>query len=182
MLLNNPPAAGFDQPFEMLAACHERVERSLQLLTRLVEHLRNAADTPRDREMAASAARDVLRYFDIAAPAHHDDEERHVFPALLALNDAALTGAVERLRADHVAMGSAWAALRLLLEGIAQHGVAASWAALDEAARRFAGLYGEHMVIEEERVFPAARAVIESQGEPAIAAMGREMAGRRQTK
>jgi len=31
-----------------------------------------------------SAARDVLRYFDLAAPQRHDDEERHVFPRVLA--------------------------------------------------------------------------------------------------
>jgi len=33
------PAVGFEQPFEMLAACHERVNRMLALLERLREHL-----------------------------------------------------------------------------------------------------------------------------------------------
>ena len=62
--LNSSPAVGFDQPFEMLEACHERVERSLGLLLRLAEHLvSHGAD-----EQARDAARDVLRYFDLAAP------------------------------------------------------------------------------------------------------------------
>lgn len=39
-LLNSAPAVGFDQPYEMLEACHERVERSLNLLLRLGAHLR----------------------------------------------------------------------------------------------------------------------------------------------
>ena len=34
------PAIGFEQPFEMLSACHERVERTLALFERLVAHVR----------------------------------------------------------------------------------------------------------------------------------------------
>ena len=30
--LFHSPSAGFDAPFEMLSACHERVERTLRLL------------------------------------------------------------------------------------------------------------------------------------------------------
>ncbi|RYY71287.1 MAG: hemerythrin domain-containing protein, partial [Comamonadaceae bacterium] len=74
------PGVGFEQPFEMLEACHERVQRSLQLLARLCAHVRSQGGDDSARE----AARDVLRYFDIAAPLHHEDEELHVFPPLLA--------------------------------------------------------------------------------------------------
>ncbi|RZJ07918.1 MAG: hemerythrin domain-containing protein, partial [Rubrivivax sp.] len=35
IVLHAGPAVGFDQPFEMLAACHDRVRRSLDLLERL---------------------------------------------------------------------------------------------------------------------------------------------------
>jgi hypothetical protein len=48
------PAAGFDEPFAMLGACHERVRRSLALLQRLVEH---AAAHGADAQ-ARDAARD----------------------------------------------------------------------------------------------------------------------------
>lgn len=76
----NAPSVGFEQPFAMLEACHERVQRTLALLQRLRAHvLEHGADVP-----AQQAARDVLRYFDIAAPLHHEDEELHVFPLLLA--------------------------------------------------------------------------------------------------
>lgn len=75
----NTPAVGFEQPFAMLEACHERVERTLTLLSRLRSYLREQAVD----DAARQAARDVLRYFDIAAPLHHEDEELHVFPLLL---------------------------------------------------------------------------------------------------
>jgi hypothetical protein len=41
------PAASFEQPFEMLEACHERVQRMLALLARLREHLRSHGATRR---------------------------------------------------------------------------------------------------------------------------------------
>ena len=65
------PAVGFDTPFEMLEACHERVQRTLALQERLCEHLQaKGCDAS-----AQNAAHDVLRYFDIAAPLHHEDAE-----------------------------------------------------------------------------------------------------------
>ena len=39
----NTPAVGFEQPFAMLEACHERVERTLTLLSRLRSYLREQA-------------------------------------------------------------------------------------------------------------------------------------------
>ena len=33
------PGSGFEQPFEMLDACHERVERMLRLLGKIREHV-----------------------------------------------------------------------------------------------------------------------------------------------
>ena len=75
------PGVGFEAPFEMLEACHERVQRMLDLLTRLRNHVaKNGCDV-----QANDAAVDVMRYFDLAAPLHHQDEELHVFPAVLAM-------------------------------------------------------------------------------------------------
>jgi hypothetical protein len=74
------PSVGFEAPFEMLSACHERVERMLALLIKLRHHL--SAHGWDDQ--AAKAATDVMRYFELAAPHHHLDEEMHVFPAILA--------------------------------------------------------------------------------------------------
>jgi Hemerythrin HHE cation binding domain len=91
------PAVGLESPFEMLVACHERVNRSLELLHRLQAHL---GDKGLDED-ARQAARDVLRYFDISAPLHHQDEELHVFPPLLQGLDPELHEIVDKLMNDH---------------------------------------------------------------------------------
>lgn len=80
---------GFEQPFEMFEACHERVRRSLALLERLIVHVGAHGHDAQSR----SAAADVLRYFDLAAPLHHEDEERHVFASLEQCRNAALEAA-----------------------------------------------------------------------------------------
>src|SRR5689334_18835826 len=108
-------AAGFDAPFEMLHACHERLARMLALLDKLREHVRTSGADAQARE----AARDVMRYFDVAAPEHHRDEELHVFPALLALGDESLSAVVQRLQHDHLTMDRQWMQTREVLDRIA---------------------------------------------------------------
>jgi hemerythrin-like domain-containing protein len=177
-LLHAAPAAGFDRPFEMLSACHERVARTLALLARLEQHLRErgAADAA-----AREAARDVLRYFDIAAPAHHEDEERHVLPLLRAGGEAAHAELAERLAQDHERMREAWAGLRPALAALAESG---SWPA-DAAAAQFerwsgfAALYDAHARAEDEVAFPFAATRLDATQQ---VAMGKEMAERRGVK
>ena len=166
------PAAGFEQPFEMLEACHERVHRMLTLLARIRAHVReHGADV-----QAQQAARDVMRYFDQAAPQHHLDEELHVFPPLLARGDARVVQVVQRLQQDHLQMESRWQAAREVLVTIAE-GQVQRPAAEDEARLdAFAGGYDDHIRAEEEIAYPAAQAVLD---EPTIAAMGKEMMRRR---
>jgi hemerythrin-like domain-containing protein len=165
-----PRAAGFDAPFDMLSACHERVERSLGLLERLGVHLRgHGADA-----QARDAALDVLRYFDLAAPHHHEDEERHVLPVLRALGRGALA---DRLHADHGAMAVAWAGLRVQLEAIlAGDAGPATTPEAAQAWQAFAALYRQHARIEDGEAFPAARGALDA---AAQRAMGDEMARRR---
>lgn len=170
----NAPAVGFEQPFEMLAACHERVQRSLDLLGRLAVYI---ADKGHDAQ-SRSAASDVLRYFDLAAPLHHQDEELHVFPLLLKLGDATLRDTLLRLQADHRQMETLWAEVRVGLlrwqEPACTDGVNAGQRA---AIERFRGIYEDHIKAEESVVFPAARAAM---SEATLEAMGREMQARRQ--
>ena len=168
--LHDAPASGFDDPFAMLDACHERVERMLDLLARLRAHLiKDGCD-----EQARQAARDVIRYFDIAAPAHHADEERHIFPVLLAAGQ--LASEVQRLQNDHTEFESAWARVRATLARVAD-GTWAGTSMHDEAAlSSFASIYERHIPLEEQLVFPAARRLMDDER---LASMGREMAGRR---
>ena len=164
------PGAGFEAPFEMLAACHERFERMLTLLERLAAHV---ADQGADTQ-AREAAADVMRYFDLAAPQHHEDEERHVLPLLRAHGHAALA---ERLHAEHAAMVEGWAALRPALDALREGNAAAALTpAAQQAWREFAALYRSHAQAEERMAFPTVQALLDA---TAQRAMGQEMAQRR---
>lgn len=139
---------------EMLVACHERVQRSLDLMERLQQHVRvTGCDA-----QAHSAARDVLRYFDVAAPLHHQDEELHVFPPLLAGPDAALRELAGELIDDHRRMEIAWGAARAALTAIAQDtsGTLQLSVAQTAALAHFGGLYTQHMAREEGLAYPGA--------------------------
>lgn len=164
--LHAGPSAGFDQPFEMLAACHERVRRSLDLLQRLHAHVvQHGVDG-----QARDAAADVLRYFDRAGPAHHEDEERHVLPRLRIAGQAALA---DRLHAEHGQMTQMWGRLREPL----QHWALGEPALMDaDLLLCYTTLYGGHLAIEDEQAFAAARAETDSE---ALLLMGEEMAQRR---
>ncbi len=166
------PAVGFDTPFEMLEACHERVERSLALLARLCSYLHDHACD----DSARQAARDVLRYFDMAAPLHHEDEELHVFPLLLARGDAAVVAQVQQLQGDHTRMASQWQATRALLQALAD-GRQTSFSAKEEVVLAgFAEGYSVHIRTEEDLIYPAARTLLDAE---ALQRMGQEMRWRR---
>jgi hemerythrin-like domain-containing protein len=166
------PGAGFEQPFEMLRACHERVHRMLRLLGRLRQHLpSHGAD-----DQARQAARDVMRYFDQAAPEHHRDEELHVFPPLLAQRDPATVALVKRLQQDHRQMETRWAAARKVLASIADGALNSLGADEESVLDAFASHYTGHIDAEEQVAYPAAAVLLE--GVP-LEAMSRDMMARR---
>ena len=169
------PAAGFEAPFEMLATCHDRVERMLTLQKKLQQHLLDkGCDEP-----ARQAARDVMRYFDLAAPLHHQDEELHVFPPLLAGPDAGLRALVQRLVQDHRQMETAWVQARRALMAIADS-PASGWTPLTPAQtavlEQFAALYRHHLDDENNVVYPAAESLLPPD---AVQAMSEDMMQRR---
>lgn len=175
---HSAPAAGFEAPFEMLATCHERVNRMLRLQAKLQQHLLDkGCDEP-----ARQAARDVMRYFDLAAPLHHQDEELHVFPPLLAGADVPLRALVTRLIQDHRQMEVAWAEARRALAAIADHPDNPETSALllsdaqTAALDQFAALYQQHLDGEDTLAYPAAQAVLSA---AALQAMSEDMMQRR---
>lgn len=170
------PAAGFDDPLEMLVACHERVRRNCLLVERIAGHLEDQGLDDEARVAAAS----VLRYFDIAGKNHHLDEEADLFPALLAVADATnrpgLQALVARLLDDHEALDALWADVRARLQALATGRPASLPPSL---AAAFTRAYDEHIAEEEGVLIPLARRLLAAE---ALARLGASMAARRGAK
>src|SRR5262249_16896483 len=122
---------------------------------------------------ARAAARNILKYFDNAAPNHHADEEQSLFPRLLRAipRDAELLiGDLER---QHVSLAENWAKLRPLLAAISA-GCRENLSPKQVADA--SALYQRHIAREESELIPLAAEVC---NETMIAEIGREMAQRR---
>ncbi|WP_188705211.1 hemerythrin domain-containing protein [Silvimonas iriomotensis] len=161
--------AGFDDPVSLLLACHERVRYYLSLLQKLsAHHATHGSD-----EQARDAARAVLRYFDVAAPLHHQDEDDNLFALLRTRADPALSAHIDALAAEHPHLHRQWAALRVALMAIEQGGDAVL---TRDQVEDFVGRYSQHAAREENAVYPHARTLLsEAERED----MGRQMAARR---
>ena len=161
-------APSFDDPLALLSACHGRIERQLATLARLQRHL---PEHGCDKD-ARAAARAILQYFDSAAPNHHADEERSIFPRLAAAVPAAAR-LIAGLDADHAALAANWRRLRPMLAAIAA-GARANLSARDVAVVSRA--YARHIAREESDLIPLAARTFDA---ATLAAIGREMAARR---
>jgi len=166
------PAPSFDEPLEMLAACHERIEAQLCILERLGAHL----ETKGCDAEARSAAQAVLRYFDTGGALHHQDEDGDLFPLLRARAAAQgrveIAAAVEELEREHETMDAQWCRLRQRLLAIAE-----GEARLDpEEVASFAWLYRRHLDRESVALIPFAREALDADER---AALGTRMAARR---
>ncbi|WP_231943343.1 hemerythrin domain-containing protein [Hydrogenophaga crassostreae] len=101
-----------------------------------------------------------MRYFDLAAPLHHEDEERHVFPPLMCGANAEVKALVLRLIQDHRQMEVAWQSARAVLVTLAEHSEAPFvglnvWQKV--ALNDFARLYRQHLDDEDRVVYPVAK-------------------------
>jgi len=168
-LLGNTTAPTFDDPLEMLRACHGRIEAQCFTLTRLSEHLsKHGCD-----EQAVQAARAIVRYFDTAGQHHHQDEELDLFPRLIATHDQMVTSLITRLLQEHQQMEAAWNNLRPLLLAIAED----HKASLDiHIAQHFVDIYATHIETENGTLLPLAQTLLNAEQ---LQAIGLNMAVRR---
>ena len=166
------PDAGFDQPIGMWLACHQRVRRFAALLQRLRVHLQSAGA---DEEAQMSAA-SIRRYFNEAAPRHHEDEEVDMFPLLrerCGSDDGAVLEVLERVERDHLEMAGVW---RGLDASLARISLGADVALDEDAVAQFAAMYDQHIDAEETVLLPALRRFLRDADWSVI---GRSMAARR---
>lgn len=164
-----------ETPLEMLLACHGRVRKFCHVVQQLVVHLPKHGLTADARQ----AAGNVIRYFDLAAPRHHADEEEDLFPALLAAAGvqaefAQMRAALLALQQEHEPLGLLWQQLRPRLQAIHD----GHWLELDEGgiAVCFATEYIAHAAREEAEVYPAAAQLLCTE---VLARIGERMVARR---
>ncbi|CAN5306322.1 hemerythrin domain-containing protein [soil metagenome] len=150
------PVPDFDQPIAVLKHCHDRIRKQIRIMQKLLPHLAaHGAD-----DQARQAAKGVLRYFELAAPKHHADEEVDLIPMLQASATGEdltlLSTVVPQILHEHRLMESAWTTLQPQLESIAN---GESSALASDDVSRFADLYSGHMEIEEANVAPMAKRI-----------------------
>ena len=139
-------------PFEALDACHAQVIRHLQSLSTLIELLDRAGVDAEARRLASEA----MAFFSQEAQAHHREEERAVFPTLLASPDDLLVRQVQRLQLDHGWLEEDWSELSLQLSAVSE---GYSWYDLDAlraGIEVFTALYHDHIALEESLIYPQA--------------------------
>jgi hemerythrin-like domain-containing protein len=161
--------------FDMLDACHVQTALTLGKLSALVSRLEGGAIDPQARELA----REIVAFFSQTSRQHHEDEERHVFPRLLAGGDAEIVQAVLRLQQDHAWLEEDWLELAPQVDAVA---CGQNWFDIDtlrEGVDIFVALSLDHMTLEESLIYPAARErLLASERKD----MGRDMAARRRAQ
>ncbi|OWY38252.1 cation-binding protein [Xenophilus sp. AP218F] len=167
--LGGDAAPSFEQPLEMLQACHDKIRRFCDQLDKLPPYIAEHGVN----EAAKNAINDVVRYFDVAGPAHHSDEEEELFPLILERVPTAASR-LEQLSAEHGYLHSCWNAIRDDLIALRDGKIGAiSKNELQEFARQ----YREHAAAEEVWLFPTAGSTLSADE---MRAAGARMAARRQ--
>lgn len=139
--------------FESLDSAHRAALQMLHSFKQLVEELGSKGLD----DQARTSAREILAFFNGPGRHHHEDEERHVFPGLLATADADMVQHVHRLQQDHGWLEEDWRELAPQIEAIADGYNWYDLAMLNAALPVFTALYHEHIALEESLVYPAAK-------------------------
>ena len=140
---------------ELFGACHDRVERQCATLLRMGPHVAEHGFDAAARDAATA----VMRYFELAAPLHHQDEEHDLFPAVSEAARSAGESApqvwVADLLTQHRQLANLWASLRATLQAWCD-GAPQDWPA--EQVQAFVTQYQAHLALENEHLLPWARA------------------------
>lgn len=158
--------------FEFLDGTHREIQAHLVQLHALVDAIESNGLNQANRE----TARRVLDYFNGEARQHHLDEEKHIFPSLLASQDEQVVQTTEHLIQDHGWLEENWIQIAPSLEAATLGNLWFDPAELRHALEVFEALYLDHILIEESIAYPEARKRLLACD---TAGMGREMARRR---
>ncbi|MBL8390184.1 MAG: hemerythrin domain-containing protein [Hydrogenophaga sp.] len=154
----------------------DNTHRDIQLQVRQLHALVDAIEADGLNQANRALARSVVDYFNHEARQHHLDEEKHIFPSLLASQDAEVVQATEHLIQDHGWLEENWIQIAPSLEAATSGNLWFDPAELRHALEVFEALYLDHILLEESIAYPEAKKRL--QGLDTLG-MGREMARRR---
>ena len=166
------PIDATEENLRALTATHAEMLIQLAALRTLVDD----ADRAQIGEDVKQRARELVSFFASHARAHHAEEERHIFPALLRDGSAATVDMVNRLQQDHGWLEEDWLSLSPQLDAVSK---GYSWYDIDElrhAVDIFTALYQDHIDLEESLIYPEARRLLAARTD---AGRGRERAAAR---
>jgi len=163
-MLKNNSASGVDagvtisDPLRHLVVCHDRIEEHLQILERVIPHLRS--DSEQKRQEAREALDKALQFLDAMGHLHTQDEEESVFPRLLANSGeerSLVTELTTMLENQHREKESVFGKLAAHVATFPPAPLPPS----PEQATRFEGLvshlvdlYRPHIMVENQRLIP----------------------------
>lgn len=142
-------------PLETLNACHAQIQLHLNELAALAGRV-EAQGVDAAVQQGAGA---IEAFFSGTSRQHHLDEERLVFPPLLASGDAVLATAVRSLQQDHGWIEENWLELAPQLRAIASGNNWIYEAEFQHDVEVFIALCRDHIAREEAQVYPEFKAL-----------------------
>lgn len=159
-------ASGDTSPVSSFSKCHEGILSHLQSLGELPALLEPAA-------RAQEIAEQTLRFFRPAVFDHHVEEEKDLFPAVLAAatqpdERAQVRSMINSLTADHRVIEAIWRELEPHLQQLAR----GQLGMIDVASvERLVEQYNAHAQLEEEKFLPLAEKIL-GRKDPQMAELG----------
>jgi len=145
------PATGF----EAQDVCHQQMLVHLSMLSELAQHIdRVGIDDDAQRRAGV-----IESFFSGTSRQHHADEEKNIFPPLLAGSNAELAELVKVLQQDHCWIEEDWLELAPQLRAIASGNNWIDSAEFQHNTEIFLTLTRGHIELEEKMIYPEARAL-----------------------
>ena len=168
------PDSGFDDPIGMLTDCHRRIEQFLRILVMVADRASGRALTGEE----SAAVQASLEYFRQGGQRHNADEEESLFPRLRAAESQAEFTEIAGLESDHRDAAQWHQAVEGLYENWIERGALSpeEHEELHSTTQRLKRLYEEHILLEEQVVFPRAAKLLDQKS---ITEIGQEFRARR---
>lgn len=159
--------ASWEDPIEMLYACHSKVKRFCKQLAILPDYLTKHGVN----QAVKNDVKQILNYFNQAAPLHHEDEEKDFFPALAKTQPQAQPN-IDKLEQQHYQLHDNWHQLAVQLEQL----LLGEREQIDQVLiDNFIAGYDVHIALEEPLFELGKQALSEQE----LKAMGKVMSERR---